>query len=92
MYLEEQQFEDYKSKYLDLFEKARSQKEGQEKASIIQDVDFELELIQRDEINVAYILRLLAQLKADEQSQDDTVRRDATKSLSTKYIKDYKGV
>lgn len=76
--LEEQEFEDYKSKYLDLFDKARSQKNGEEKASIIHDIDFELELIQRDEINVAYILRLLAELKADEQSDDDAVRRDAT--------------
>jgi type I restriction enzyme R subunit len=75
--LEEQQFEDYKSKYLDLFDKARSQKEGENKASIIHDIDFELELIQRDEINVAYILRLLAELKADEESEDHTVRRDA---------------
>lgn len=75
--LEEQEFEDYKSKYLDLFDKARSQKEGEEKASIIDDIDFELELIQRDEINVAYILRLLAELKSDEQSDDETIRRDA---------------
>ena len=75
--LEEQEFEDYKSKYLDLFDKARSQREGEDKASIINDIDFELELIQRDEINVAYILRLLAELKADEQSEDDTIRRDA---------------
>jgi Type I restriction and modification enzyme - subunit R C terminal/Protein of unknwon function (DUF3008) len=78
LYLEEQQFEDYKSKYLDLFDMARSQKEGEDKASIIYDIDFELELIQRDEINVAYILRLLAELKADEESEDDTVRRDAS--------------
>jgi type I restriction enzyme R subunit len=75
--VEEQEFEDYKSKYLDLFDKARSQKDGEDKASIIHDIDFELELIQRDEINVAYILRLLAELKADEQSDDDTVRSDA---------------
>ena len=75
--LDGQEFEDYKSKYLDLFDKARSEKEGGDRASIIQDIDFELELIQRDEINVAYILRLLAELKAEEQSEDETVRRDA---------------
>lgn len=75
--LDEQAFEDYKSKYLDLYDKARTQKDGEDKASIINDVDFELELIQRDEINVAYILRLLAELKADEESEDDTVRREA---------------
>jgi len=77
LYLEEQQFEDYKSKYLDLFDKARSQQEGEDKASILQDIDFELELIQRDEINVAYILRLLADLKVAEQSEDEAVRSDA---------------
>lgn len=75
--LDEQEFEDYKSKYLDLYDKARAQKDGEDKASIINDVDFELELIQRDEINVAYILRLLAELKADEESEDDAIRREA---------------
>ena len=34
-----------------------------ERVSILEDIDFELELIHRDEINVAYILRLLAKLK-----------------------------
>lgn len=33
------------------------------KVSILEDIDFELELIHRDEINVAYILKLLAKLK-----------------------------
>ena len=73
----ELEFEEYKSKYLDLFDKARSQKDEGEKTSIIQDIDFELELIQRDEINVAYILRLLADLKDDEQSDDREVRKSA---------------
>jgi type I restriction enzyme R subunit len=48
----EQQFEDYKSKYLDLYDKVRSEHQ-KEKVSILEDVDFELELIHRDEINVA---------------------------------------
>lgn len=55
-----QEFEDYKSKYLDLYDSTVKHKE---KVSILEDVDFELELIHRDEINVAYILRLLANLK-----------------------------
>jgi type I restriction enzyme, R subunit len=73
--LTEQEFDDYKSKYLDLYDKSRTEKEGDEKASIIEEVDFELELIQRDEINVAYILALLAKLKEAEQS-DDASERD----------------
>lgn len=68
--MNEQLFEDYKSKYLDLYEKTKSQKES-EKVSILEDVDFELELIHKDEINVAYILQLLARYKdADEKDKE----------------------
>src|SRR5690606_8404690 len=61
--MSEQQFEDYKSKYLDLHDKVKSSKEELQKESILDDVDFELELIHRDEINVAYILQLFGRLK-----------------------------
>src|SRR5690606_16967157 len=54
-----QTFEDYKSKYLDLHDKVKSD-HNKEKVSILEEVDFELELIHRDEINVTYILNLLA--------------------------------
>jgi len=60
--MNEQLFEDYKSKYLDLYDKVKTDHQ-KEKVSILDDVDFELELIHRDEINVAYILMLLASLK-----------------------------
>ncbi|MEZ7505296.1 type I restriction endonuclease subunit R [Flavobacterium sp. Arc2] len=62
--IEEQEFEKYKSKYLDLYEKVKRDTEKQ-KTSILDDIDFELELIHRDQINVAYILKLLAQLKGE---------------------------
>jgi type I restriction enzyme R subunit len=71
----EQQFEDYKSKYLDLYDKARSHKQ-KEKVSILGDLDFELELIHRDEINVAYILKLLGELK-DAQPEDQEKKKEA---------------
>jgi type I restriction enzyme R subunit len=60
--LDEQEFEDYKGKYLDLYEKVKRDT-AKEKTSILDDIDFELELIHRDRINVAYILKLLAKLK-----------------------------
>ncbi|MEN0005809.1 MAG: type I restriction endonuclease subunit R [Bacteroidota bacterium] len=69
--LEAQDFEDYKSKYLDIYERVKSHKQ-KERVSILNDVDFELELITKDEVNVTYILRLLAQLrtaKAAEQAK-----------------------
>lgn len=77
LWMTEQAFEDYKSKYLDLYDKARSEEEAEAKASIIEEVDFELELIQRDEINVTYILALLAKLKEAEQSDDEQERQTA---------------
>lgn len=60
--MDEQTFEDYKSKYLDIYDKVKSNQQV-EKVSILDDVDFELELIRRDDVNVSYILRLLAGLK-----------------------------
>ncbi|MBK7764496.1 MAG: type I restriction endonuclease subunit R [Bacteroidetes bacterium] len=64
--MSEQLFEDYKSKYLDLYDKVKSNHQA-EKVSILEDVDFELELIHRDEINVNYIIQLLIKLKASVQ-------------------------
>lgn len=72
--MSQQLFEDYKSKYLDLYDKVKSDHK-KEKVSILEDVDFELELIHRDEINVAYIIELLIKLKAKSLMKDlvDTV-------------------
>lgn len=57
--LDEQEFNNYKSKYLDLYDTTRGKGE---KTSILDEVDFELELIHRDDITVSYILGLLAKL------------------------------
>ncbi|TAF62182.1 MAG: type I restriction endonuclease subunit R, partial [Flavobacterium sp.] len=68
--IEEQTFEDYKSKYLDLHDKVKTNN-AKEKTSVLQDVDFELELIHRDEINVAYILQLLMKLKSKPKTETE---------------------
>lgn len=70
--MNEQLFEDYKSKYLDLYDKVKDEHQV-EKVSILEDVDFELELIHRDEVNVSYILKLLAALK--DTTKEDKVRK-----------------
>jgi len=73
--LTEQTYEDYKSKYLDLYEKYKGHGKG-ETVSILDDVDFELELIHKDEINVAYILALLAKyLDSNEEEQREQRKR-----------------
>lgn len=58
----EYEFDGYKSKYLDIWTELKNQPKKNIE-SILNDVDFELELIHRDEINVSYILSLLANLK-----------------------------
>lgn len=79
--MDEQSFEDYKSKYLDLHDKAKSNHD-KEKVSILEDVDFELELIHRDEINVAYILRLLAGLKSSGGEEQEKKKKAIIDLLS----------
>jgi type I restriction enzyme R subunit len=80
--LTEQEFEDYKSKYLDLNQKAKRDRE-KEKVSILADVDFELELIHRDEINVTYIIQLLIKLKSKKDKGSTTTERDILNLLNT---------
>lgn len=71
--MSEQLFEDYKSKYLDIYDKTRHDHE-KDKVSILDDVDFELELVRVDEVNVDYIVRLISQLvgATDQQKTDIT--------------------
>lgn len=80
--MNEQQFEDFKSKYLDLYDKVKSSHQ-KEKVSILEDVDFELELIHRDEINVAYIIQLLIKLKAQTQKDTKKAEQEIFNLLST---------
>lgn len=68
--LSEQMFEDYKSKYLDIYDRTRQ--DNQEAASILEELDFELELIHRDEINVAYILKLLGELEQKRREEGES--------------------
>lgn len=78
----EQLFEDYKSKYLDLYDKVKSDHQ-KEKVSILEDVDFELELIHRDEINVAYIILLLIKLKSKVRADVAQAEKEIFSLLST---------
>ena len=80
--MREQTFEDFKSKYLDIYDKVRVDRE-KEKVSILEDVDFELELIRRDEINVDYIVRLLAKLVGASNEQKDKIIGAVINTLAT---------
>ena len=69
-----QSFADYKSAYLDLYDKVKTDT-AKEKDSILGDVDFELELIHKDVINVQYILTLLARLYDAIDTEAPTLRK-----------------
>lgn len=72
--MDEQTFENYKSKYLDLYESVKHDHQ-KEKVSILNDIDFEIELIRKDEINVAYILGLLAKLYGAKNKDQEQQRK-----------------
>ena len=68
-----QQFADFRSAYLDLYDKVKTDN-TKETVSILDDIDFELELIHRDVINVQYILTLLAKLYDADDAEQPKIR------------------
>jgi type I restriction enzyme R subunit len=72
--IDEETFTSFETKYLDLRDKVRRDN-SKEKTSILNDIDFEVELIHRDIINVAYIIKLLAKLKQAKKSEAEKQRK-----------------
>lgn len=72
--IDEQILENYKGKYLDIYDKVRSDTD-KEKTSILDDIDFELELTKRDEVNVSYILRLIARMVGADDEKQTEIRK-----------------
>lgn len=66
--LTQQQYEDFKSRYQTIYDHFKKQREA-EKTSILLDIDFEIEIIQTDRINVAYIMNLLRNVDLKNPSQ-----------------------
>lgn len=81
--IEEQLFADYTSKYLDLKDRLGSDP-SPEKTSILNDIDFELELIRRDTINVTYIIQLLIKFKSKHSAKDkESIEKEIANLLNT---------
>jgi type I restriction enzyme R subunit len=72
--ISEQTMGDFQSKYLDLYEKTKTDS-AKEKVSILDDIDFEVELTRRDEINVTYILRLIGQMVGANAAKQKEIER-----------------
>lgn len=60
----EQQFKEYKSKYHSKYE---AHKNNVEKISILSDIDFAIELITTERINVSYIMNLLREVNLEDK-------------------------
>ncbi len=80
--MNEQLFADFRSKYLDLYDKVKS-KNAKEKVSILDDIDFELELIRRDTVNVSYIISLLQNLQNAQPAEQEKQRKTIMNILDT---------
>jgi type I restriction enzyme R subunit len=78
----EQEYNDYRSKYLDLKDEVRSRADQTAVVSILDEVDFEVELIRRDRINVRYILNLLAELSTARGADRERRRRQIISLLT----------
>ena len=72
--IDEETFLDYQTKYIDLYAKVKRET-AKQKTSILNDIDFEVELIHRDIINVAYIIKLLAKLKQAKKSEREQQKK-----------------
>ncbi len=64
----DQEFQDYKSKYLMIYHK---QNDSREVASVLNDVDFCIELIESDKINAAYIMNLIRNINFESKAARD---------------------
>ena len=105
--LTEQEFADFKSKYLDITvgvinpPTSTTPIAGEPQLpygneSMLEDIDFCLELLHSDVINVAYILELIAELNPDEDNYQqkrqailDTMIKDAVMRSKSKLIDDF---
>jgi type I restriction enzyme R subunit len=105
--LTEQEFADFKSKYLDITvgvinpPSSSTPIAGETQLpygneSMLEDIDFCLELLHSDVINVAYILELIAELNPDEDNYQqkrqailDTMIKDAVMRSKSKLIDDF---
>lgn len=64
----QQEYEDFKSRYQTIYDLIKQQRKA-EKTSILLDIDFAIEIIETDRINVAYIMNLLRNVDLKNPSQ-----------------------
>ncbi|MDU4450500.1 MAG: hypothetical protein E7I78_10965 [Staphylococcus lugdunensis] len=78
----EQTYEDYKGKYLTIYEKViRGGNPDDKGISVLDDIDFQVELMRNDLINVKYIMDFIGQINLSDVKARDEKRRQIHKLL-----------
>lgn len=67
--LNEQTYQDYRSKYLNI--KEENDTKSVEEVSILDDIDFALEIMNRDKINVDYIMNLISEIDLEDETKKE---------------------
>lgn len=71
--ISQQEYQDFKSKYFTIYEMIKRDKG--EKASILLDIDFGIELMHSDKINVSYIMELIKDIDfSNEEKRDRDIK------------------
>lgn len=87
VFMDEETFVAYKSWYLDYYDKAKRGNNGGT-VSVPADIDFEIELVRTDRINVVYILNLLKEInrkdKSEMEKSIDLIMREIDRSDNEK--------
>lgn len=74
--IDEQTYEDYKGKYLNIYDAVMRQDQTSDEAiSVLDDIDFNIEVLRNDLINVQYILDLMNQINLSNVQQQAEDRR-----------------
>lgn len=80
--ISEQELADYTSKYFDIKDSITIKATEPDKVSILNDIDFELELLHKDEVNVSYILKLLANLGYGDEGEKKKKRQQISNIIN----------
>lgn len=83
--ISQQEYEDFRSKYFDIYRELNT-RNAVDKTSILQDIDFSIELMATDRINVSYIMNLIRNIdrtNKDKQKRDiDHIKKEMARSDS----------
>ncbi len=81
--LSERDFQDYQSNYIDLYHKYRKRDDG-DKEIINDDIVFEIELVKQIEVNIDYILMLVAKYQ-ESNCKDKTILTTIDKAINSSF-------